>query len=163
MSGDVVRINLHDLEHLEDLVDVSDKVADRLKGGTGYQLASLMRDYAWTHARHDTGTMRDSITQAGDRKTIIEGDKTTVRIGCSAYYAVFQEYGTGTKGDPAIPHVQKSVWWQYDGTDAEGNPKFLKRYAQKPTYFMRRAITDPGQLSLFKEVLAGDLKKVFEE
>lgn len=58
----------------------------------------------------------------------------TVSVGTNLEYAVPVEYGTGTKGDPAVPHTQKEFWrWQ----DEEGNWHTSHGQAAQP--FLRPA------------------------
>lgn len=58
----------------------------------------------------------------------------TVSVGTNLEYAVPVEYGTGTKGDPAVPHTQKEFWrWQ----DEDGNWHTSHGQAAQP--FLRPA------------------------
>lgn len=58
----------------------------------------------------------------------------TVSVGTNLEYAVPVEYGTGTKGDPAVSHTSKESWrWQ----DEEGN--WHTSHGQPPQPFLRPA------------------------
>lgn len=74
---------------------------------------------------------------SGALRNSIHTEKTaplTVAVGTNLEYAVPVEYGTGTKGDPAVPHTQKGFWrWQ----DEEGNWHTSHGQAAQP--FLRPA------------------------
>ena len=75
---------------------------------------------------------------SGELRNSIHTEKTaplTVSVGTNLEYAVPVEYGTGTKGDPAVPHTQKEFWrWQ----DAEGN--WHTSHGQEAQPFLRPAV-----------------------
>lgn len=74
---------------------------------------------------------------SGALRNSIHTEKTAplnVAVGTNLEYAVPVEYGTGTKGDPAVPHTQKEFWsWQ----DEEGNWHTSHGQAAQP--FLRPA------------------------
>lgn len=49
-----------------------------------------------------TGHLRQSIT--------VEKIPNGYQVGTNEHYAAFVEYGTGTKGDPAVPHTARKSW-----------------------------------------------------
>ena len=49
-----------------------------------------------------TGHLRQSIT--------VEKIPNGYQVGTNEPYAVFVEYGTGTKGDPTVPHTARKSW-----------------------------------------------------
>lgn len=54
-----------------------------------------------------TGGLRNSIRVA-------KIAPKTVSVGTNMEYAIFVEFGTGTKGDPSISHTSKKVWRYQD-------------------------------------------------
>lgn len=161
MADNPVTIDQGDLDDLGDKLVISQKeiVQALSKGKVGALILQTMRRSAWMNAPIDTGTLKQSIQVSTPR---VEGDVVKLNIHTNTYYAIFQEYGTGIKGDPEIPHTQKAFWYQFDGYDEKGNPKFIKRYAQKGHRFMRGAI-EGGNLENIKDILADNLKNVFVE
>lgn len=55
----------------------------------------------------DTGELRNSINVV----RIADG----VSIGTNCEYAIYQEFGTGSKGNPTVPHTTKEHWTYYSG------------------------------------------------
>lgn len=78
----------------------------------------------------DTGYLRESIA-AG----LI--DENTAVVSTNVDYAVFVEFGTGARGDPAVPHTSKEYWRYKDG---EGN--WVTSHGQAPQPFMRPALSN---------------------
>ncbi len=78
----------------------------------------------------DTGELRNSIRV---QKTA----PLTAAVGTSLEYAPYVEYGTGTQGDPAVPHTSKDSWsWQ----DEEGN--WHTSHGQPAQPFLRPAVKE---------------------
>ncbi len=76
----------------------------------------------------DTGELRGSI----------QVEKTaplTVAVGTNKEYAPYVEYGTGTQGDPAVPHTTKESW-SYQ--DEKGN--WHTSHGQRAQPFLRPAV-----------------------
>ena len=55
----------------------------------------------------DTGELRNSIN-------VIKLENG-VSVGTNCEYAIYQEFGTGSKGNPAVPHTTKQKWTYYSG------------------------------------------------
>lgn len=55
----------------------------------------------------DTGELRNSIT--------VEKTDGGISVGTNCEYAVHQEFGTGTKGNPSVAHTTKRKWTYYSG------------------------------------------------
>ncbi len=78
--------------------------------------------------------------QTGELRNSIKVQKTaplTVSVGTNKEYAIFVEYGTGTAGDPEVPHTSKESWrWQ----DEQGN--WHTSHGQPPQPFLRPAVRE---------------------
>ena len=72
----------------------------------------------------DTGQLRNSIS-------VEKIDKCKYAIGTNVEHAIFVEFGTGTKGDPKVPHTAKPYWTYFkDG-------KFIRTHGMPPSHFMQ--------------------------
>lgn len=138
---------------------LSDKVLDLLQGSAGDKIGLQMRSDAWNNAPWGSGALRQSLTYPSKERKTTSSVRIEIRSG--TYYTIFQEYGTGIKGDPRIPHVQKSDWWQYRGTGSDGQPRYIHRYAMRPKHFMTNAVRSPAQISIFKKEIAKAVKESF--
>lgn len=151
---------------MADFDEVADRMDDRLKdimdlveSDAGPQICEVMRAYAVrkiTQQRAvDTGALRNSVSTAQD--IIIRNGELSVTVGieCSSDYGLFIEYGTGPKGDPAIPHTSKEKWVYQD---AKG--QFKTAHSQNPRPFMRPALYD--NINTFKRMIAKEITEVFE-
>lgn len=97
---------------------------------------NLIQDAAQRLAPVDTGALRDSITTE-----VHETFSTVVgSVGPHVSYAAFVEYGTGRKGDAAVPHTDKA--------------------GMKPQPFMRPALDENkgAILDLFRSNISTGLK-----
>lgn len=146
------------VEGLDDLIDKVERFNENLMNGfrddIGPKVAQMMHQKAYVLAPYDTGTLKNSIHEFDTRRGIdtydmgIVADARQVGVSTATYYAPYVEYGTGTKGDPAVMHVQKDHWYSYnpnyDPEKPEGkdNRKFLIWYAQSPRPFMRPALSE---------------------
>lgn len=59
----------------------------------------------------DTGELRNSIR-------VEKIAPQTVAVGTNLEYAPYVEYGTGTQGDPSVPHTSKESWSYQDENGA---------------------------------------------
>lgn len=95
------------------------------------------------------GDLRDSIkvSDVKDRQA---------EVYTASDHAVFNEFGTGTKGDPAVPHTTKESW-VYMGADGQ----FRTSHGMSPRPFMRPAAEKGRQLigDVFDEVYKEALEK----
>jgi len=73
-----------------------------------------------------TGRLAGSIS--------VEKTSAGYAVGTNTKYAPFVEFGTGTEGDPAYPHTQRSAW-RY--RDEQGKWHYVK--AMKPRPYMQPA------------------------
>ena len=92
-----------------------------------------------------TGRLRKSIT-------VEKLGKCRYAVGTNVEYAPYVEFGTGSKGDPAVAHTTK-VKWVY--CDAEG--KFHTAYPQPARPFLRPAFEARKQA--VKDALVSDILK----
>lgn len=156
------------LEGMDELIDDFDgmnkRFKDALVSDIGPEIAQVMYAQAVRNAPVDTGRLRQSLTSG---KAVITRDDGTdeVFIGATTNieYASYVEYGTGTKGDPAVPHVPKSFWWapnpEYNPGDPK-SPRFIRWYAQAPNPFMGRALEQTEGIAV--KMMAEGLESVFE-
>lgn len=100
-----------------------------------------------------TGHLRQSID---DGQIITEPDKVTVRVTANAEYAAYVEYGTGSKGDPSVPHTSREKWAYYN----ENLGEFRTGYPKKARPFMRPALE--SNEGLIESLLAGEIVEVFD-
>lgn len=63
---------------------------------------TLIQTAAKGYCPVDTGALRESITTEVDAS----GSTVVGKVGPHMFYASFVEYGTGRRGDPAVPHNQ---------------------------------------------------------
>lgn len=164
MDGEIT-IDISELEDLEKVLDhAAEGVKDHLMTDTGALIRELLSTQAKNQAPVRTGTLRQMIQTAADGNAVREGEEVKNYIKSGANYSIFVEYGTGYKGDPAIPHTTKRVWFQpnpnYEPGRGSGGPPFIMRFPQRPQPFMRPALTD--SVDEIKDIIAGDVEKVFE-
>jgi HK97 gp10 family phage protein len=76
----------------------------------------------------DTTYLRESIS-------LNAIDDNTVVVSTNVDYAIFVEFGTGPKGDPAVEHTSKQFW---RFKDKDGN--WVTSHGQAPQPFMRPAL-----------------------
>ena len=150
-----------DFQRLDDKFARMQRAADLIESQAAHSICEIMRAYAVTkitmQGAVDTGNLRNSVQTTED--IIVRDTDTQVSIGieCTTDYGLFIEFGTGIKGDPAIPHVDKSAWYAPD-PDEPG--EFILRFAQHPRPFMRPALYDP--VETYKGIMEGAITEVFE-
>lgn len=97
----------------------------------------------------NTGELRNSIR-------VQRLETGVVIVGTNKEYAVYVEYGTGTKGDPGVPHTAKVFWhWQ----DEQGN--WHTSHGQKAQSFLRAAVSKKEE-SFIRRLIAEELRKAIE-
>lgn len=96
----------------------------------------------------DTGRLEGSIS--------VEKIPKGYEIGTNVHYAPYIEFGTGTAGDPTVPHTQRTRW-KY--MDEFGNWHWA--YAMKPRPFMKNAFNKNKQyvIKTLRQELFNALKK----
>lgn len=92
----------------------------------------------------DTGNLRERITVSSPAPD-------TVTVGTNVEYAAYVEYGTGPKGDPAVPHTTKK-YWRYK--DELGN--WVTSHGQAAQPFLRTAFNQ------YKDQAGEIVKKAIE-
>ena len=93
----------------------------------------------------DTGELRNSI----------QVEKTaplTIAVGTNKEYAPYVEFGTGTQGDPAVPHTTKE-YWRYQDENGEWHTS----HGQPAQPFLRPAIDEEEIVSTVAEEVKGAL------
>lgn len=123
----------------------SGPVLDRalLKGG------ERIRSKAVLLCPVNTGELRQSIRV----QRLAQG---VVTVGTNKEYAVFVEYGTGTKGDPGVPHTTKLYWrWQ----DEQGN--WHTSHGSKAQSFLRAAVSKNEEKKIYA-LVAEELRKAID-
>lgn len=154
---------------LTTLFDLDDHIEQEI----GWAVSEAMRGIAVTlltdQLKKDTGQLVQSI-QTTDADFVERESATSVSMGIktSVPYAIFIEYGTGPKGDPAIPHTSKRIWFQqnpeYDALYPDDDPRsqaWIPRYPQAPRKFMRPALYD--NIEAHKAILSKSIRDIFEE
>ena len=97
----------------------------------------------------NTGELRNSI-----RVQLISPG--VVVVGTNKEYAIFVEFGTGTKGDPGVPHTAKLLWrWQ----DEQGN--WHTSHGQKAQSFLRAAVGEDTEKEVYR-LVAEELRKAID-
>lgn len=150
---------MDDFKGLDQKLAVLEGIADIIQSDAAPQICEVMRAYAVKKITRqgavDTGALRNSVETAED--IIVRDTDTTVTMGieCTSEYGIFIEYGTGVKGDPAVPHTDKQSW-VYRSPDG----KFHRAYPQHPRPFMRPALYD--NTNVFKRIIEGEITEVFE-
>ena len=120
----------------------SGKVLDRalLRGG------EKIRGNAVLLCPVDTGELRNSIRV----QRLAPG---VVTVGTNKEYAIFVEYGTGTQGDPGVPHTAKLLWrWQ----DEQGN--WHTSHGHRAQSFLRAAVGKNEEKKIYA-IVAEELRK----
>ena len=93
----------------------------------------------------DIGDLRDSIKTS-------EVALHTAEVYTNCDHAAFNEFGTGTKGDPSVPHTDRKSW-TFMGTDG----KFHTSHGMRPRPFMRPA-AEFGK-KILPELISAEIKK----
>ena len=108
-------------ENLTEIVDESLKEsAEKIAGDVKQNITSV--------GAVDTGLMRESVNvkHAGDCVWIVNSPRE---------YSIFVEFGTGTAGDPAVPHTTRPKWVYFNNSLGE----YRTAYPQAARPFMRPA------------------------
>lgn len=164
-----------EVEGIDELADDFDRFNDRFKtaltSDIGPEIAQVMYANAVKNVPVDTGRLRQSLT-AGKAVIRREDGSDEVFIGATTNveYAPYVEYGTGTKGDPSVPHVPKDSWWSLNPNweiwmperDPKNprNNKWLKWYAQAPNPFMGTALKQTEKIAI--KMMTDGIEEVFD-
>lgn len=154
---------------LTTLFDLDDHIEQEL----GWAVSEAMRKQAVVlltdQLAKDSGDLVKSI-ETTEADFVEREGATSVSMGIKTNvdYAIFVEYGTGPKGDPAIPHTSKRIWFQhnpeYDALYPDDDPRsqaWIPRFPQKPRKFMRPALYD--NVEAYKAILSEGITNIFEE
>lgn len=139
------------VDGLDKLLKKLDKLGGNIPKSTQKALkraGAVIEAGAKNHCPVDTGQLRESI----HTQTV---DENAVAVGTNVEHGIFVEFGTGPKGDPAIPHTTKE-YWRYK--DAEGN--WHTSHGQPPQPFMRTGFAEGKDKAVdaAKESLEEDVK-----
>lgn len=95
--------------------------------------------------------------KTGELRNSIKVQKTaplTVSVGTNKVYAPYVEYGTGTAGDPEVPHTSKESWrWQ----DEQGNWHTSHGSTAQP--FLRPAVREQEAY----ETVAEEIRRALDD
>lgn len=118
------------LEGLENLTARLEQLTDggALRSGLS-EAGEIVRAEAQANCPTDTGRLRGSIT-------VQSLDGTSVVVGPTAEYGVYLEFGTGSKGDPSVPHTSKAGWVYYN----EKTGGFVYTTGQEPQPYLIPAL-----------------------
>lgn len=143
------------LEGLDDIIGKMEKLGgEELVDKALQRTAGLVQGQAKLLApvaspEYGGGDLRDSI-KVSDVKN------RSVEVFTNSDHAIFNEFGTGTKGDPSVPHTTKESW-VYMGTDGQ----FRTSHGMSPRPFMRPA-AEFGRKNIgaiFEDVYEKELNK----
>jgi len=141
---------------------MSGKAVEAIERKSALKINLAMAGHAKERAHVQTGNMRNMIDSNG----FVERGPESVNMGITAHasYSIFEEYGTGYKGDPEVPHTSKKSWIYYDPAmkNADGTyGGFRFGFPREAHPFMRPALYD--HLDEYKSILAGDVLEVFHD
>ena len=77
-------------------------------------------------------------------------------IGTNLEYAVYNEFGTGDKGDPSVPHTQRK-FWRYKGKDG----KWHTSHGMKARPYLRPAFKKHYRVA--RKTIRGKLLAILSE
>lgn len=172
MTG-TIKLTYKGAEDLERKLTTLFDLDDRIEEDIGWAVSEAMRKNAVTlltdQVAKDTGQLAQSI-QTTDAEFVEREGTASISMGIVTRvpYAIFIEYGTGPKGDPAIPHTSKRIWFQqnpeYDALYPDDDPRsqaWIPRFPQAPRKFMRPALYD--NVEAYKAILSKGITDIFEE
>ena len=155
-----MRYEIEGLDELDSKLESLMQIADAIEDVAAPQICEVMRRSAsqslTDNGAVDTGRLRDSVESQSSGFVDRKGESVVeIGIATDVPYAQFIEYGTGPRGDPAVPHTTKMAW-VYRGDDGELH--LAKSQEARP--FMRPALYDNREL--FGDIIAGTITDVFE-
>ena len=146
-----------DLRELEKitmrLVRVPERLNDALEREVALQVNAVLSASAKDLAPVRTGNLKQQIDTDGFAHRTPQG--VEMGITSHAEYSVYVEYGTGWKGDPAVPHTSRKSWAYYDedGKMRIGAP-------QRPNPYMRTALAQ--SIEPARRIIQGKAKEIIE-
>lgn len=136
-----ISVNIKGLdEAVNNMLKYSD--GDKLKKALASS-GELVRSAAAAACPVDTGRLKGSIVST------VEGNSAIINAATS--YAVYVEFGTGSKGDSSVAHTTKKSWtYNKDG-------RFYTTSGQAPQPFLVPALKNNTDaiVNKFKEVYSG--------
>lgn len=105
-------------------------------------------------------SLPEGLSRSGDSKNAknlgVEKIKQGYRVRAALEYSTCIEFGTGTLGDPSVPHTTKTQW-----TYMAANGKYYTSHGMKPRPFLQPAFNEyKAKLpKLLEKELRGALKK----
>lgn len=147
-----------DIEELEKRMAEAGATLDRkLMETSSKYIVKLLRDSAVRNAPVDTGHLRQLLTsEEGSVEETEEG--VDISISSPAPYSIFLEYGTGFRGDPDVPHTEKTSW-RYK-TLVNGREVWRTGYPISPQRFMRPALRE--NVKNVANIISGLAAEVFK-
>lgn len=147
-----------DVSQMDDLKKklerISGRAVDTIERKSALKVNLAMSGHAKERAHVITGNMRNSIDSTG----FVENGSEGVSMGITAHalYSIFEEYGTGSKGDSDVPHTTKPFWIYFDESDGV----FKVGRPREAHPFMRPALYD--HIDEYKSIILGDIAEVFK-
>lgn len=158
-----VQINTKSVKALRKKLEQASENIDRNVERSASQVSIAMVGYAKQNAHVRTGNMRNSIVTISPQGFVMEGESIVMGARATANYSIFEEYGTGPKGDPAVPHTSKSRWWYWDKTavNQDGTVGRLRMGVSREAHpFLRPALKE--HIEEYKTIIAGNVGRVFQ-
>lgn len=97
--------------------------AEAVLDQTLHRAAIRIQKQAKENCPVDTGKLRGSIS--------VEKIPRGYAVGTNVRYGAYVEFGTGTRGDPSVPHTTRK-YWRYKGADG----RFHTTHGMKPRPFL---------------------------
>ena len=146
-----------DLKELEKitmrLVRVPERLNDALEREVALQVNALLSASAKDLAPVRTGNLRQQIDTDGFAHRTPQG--VEMGITSHAHYSIYVEYGTGSEGDPSVPHTSRKSWAYYD---EDGKMRIGK--PQRPNPYMRTALAQ--SIEPARRIIQGKAKEIIE-
>ena len=97
-----MEIHIEGLDSVRDMLNErAEQIVENIAKGVA-EAGELVKGAAKDLAPVKSGALRDSITSVADGNTSI--------VGTNIEYGIYVEFGTGSKGDPSVPHTSKEKW-----------------------------------------------------
>lgn len=129
------------IKKLQQVRSDSDSVVERGLLKAGHKI----RNKAVLLCPVDTGELRNSIQ-------VEKTASLTVAVGTNKEYAPYVEFGTGTQGDPTVPHTDKEYWKFQDE-----NGEWHTSHGQPAQPFLRPAVDEEEIIGTVADEIKGAL------
>lgn len=162
--SDGLRIQADDIDDaIRRVNELVPKLMDEYQHRTGVDITQIMYANAIKNAPTDTGRLKSGIDTEISVVDTFGIKEVHMGIVSPVEYSIFVEYGTGNKGDPAVPHVSKDYWFSpnpdYDAL--KGNQPYIMWWAQEPKPFMRNALKATRRIAV--KYMKEGAQAVFEQ